>query len=314
LNSVYIGIEEGLKYLPLILAACILFRVAHFPDIGIEGTFALGSSFIAFSSQLNCSFYFGLIGSGLVGALGGLLTATLFVKYRLNSLLCGIITTFASYSTCFCLLGFKSNASFETQLSEVKIGLLGLVLGIALCIFFSTRYGLLLRIAGESPALLQKLGINTNRKIIYLLLLGNFISGLSGALVSSVEGTSSLFIADSKLFLVIISMVIGEGLLSLILYIKELSLFQFFNFSIISEYFINIFYGAGVSYLVISAIIGSFSYWIIYNVCTNFFGADEFTQIILGCITAILLIFTNKTTQNTYKLPPWTFIGDINID
>ena len=96
-DSIVIGLEEGLKYLPFIIAACILFRIAHFPDIGIEGTFALGATAMAFSSYMTWPYYVGIICAFLFGAIGGVLTGGLFVWCKLNNLLCGLITVFISY-------------------------------------------------------------------------------------------------------------------------------------------------------------------------------------------------------------------------
>jgi len=100
-----IGFSEGTKYIPFVLAAAVLFRLAHFPDIDIEGIFALGACSMALALRLGLSTWAGFTLSIVGGTLGGLLTGTLFVKFRLNALICGIITAFVAYSLCFCLLG-----------------------------------------------------------------------------------------------------------------------------------------------------------------------------------------------------------------
>lgn len=314
IDPLRIGIEEGLKYLPFILAGCILFRIAHFPDIGIEGTFALGASFMALSSHLSLPLWLGVFGASLFGGLGGLLTGTLFVKFRLNSLLCGIITTFIAYSTCYCLLGFKSTASITTNATEIITGLFGLCCCLIICLIFSTSYGLQMRIAGESPLLLKKMGILPYNKILLLLIIGNMVSGASGALVASTEGTSNLYIADSKLFLAIIALVIGEGILSLMISATNKLVIKFSNNksdNITINFLVNVLSGSGVFYLVLASIIGTFGYWVLYNMSTYFFGADEFTKMMLGFVTAILMYITTKTSKKNHIIPYWTFIGEL---
>jgi len=94
LNMLSIVFGEGAKYIPFVLAAAVLFRLAHFPDIGIEGTFALGACSIAFASRLGLPVWIGFSTSIICGILGGILTGTLFIKFKLNSLICGIITAY----------------------------------------------------------------------------------------------------------------------------------------------------------------------------------------------------------------------------
>jgi putative ABC transport system permease protein len=324
-SSIVIGFEEGLKYLPFIIAACILFRIAHFPDIGIEGTFALGATAMAFSTYMTWPYYVGIICAFLFGAIGGLLTGGLFVWCKLNNLLCGLITVFISYGFCYTLLGFNSTVSLDIFFSESVVGSIGIALGIIICIFFSTRYGLVFRIAGESPSLLNKLGFNPKNKYLLLLVAGNAVAGVAGALVASANGVASLRIADGKLFLAIMSLVIGEGILSMLItvfkynYIKKPNRWE--KIILYLRKSTIVFSGGGVSYLILSAVIGSLGYWIIFNVCIELFGANEFiqnteggvefTQSVLGGLTAFFLIISTRISRRSHALPLWTFLGKL---
>ena len=155
--TIGIAYSEAAKYLPFCIAAAVLFRITHFPDIGIEGTFALGACSIAMISSRGGDPLLGFLLAILLGASGGFLTGILFIKFKLNSLICGIITAFVAYSSCFLLLN-GSVVSFESLISTNMVAIIGLIMAAAICLFFSTRFGLLVRIAGESPELLFSLG------------------------------------------------------------------------------------------------------------------------------------------------------------
>ena len=310
---VFIGLEEGLKFLPLVIAACILFRLAHFPDMGIGGSFALGAAAIAFSTRYAFPPFAGVMLACLLGAIGGFSTGVLFVKFHLNSLLCGIITALGSYSICYNLLGREPSAAIPSFISEIWVGVIGLMLICMLCIFFSSRFGLVMRMSGESPKLLQQLGLEPRKNLLMLLILGNLVSGMAGALVVGVKANVNLHIGDGKLFQSLISLIWGEGILSVLIALtKSLNKHNTIKVSSRLTSLIKNISGTGALYSLSAAIIGSLTYWIVYNVCNGLFGAGADTQIILATMTAFLLIIASKISNKFHRLSAWSFLGDLS--
>jgi len=311
LGGISIGIEEGVKYIPFAIAACLLFRVAHFPDIGIEGSFALGSASLVFAAQLGIDGFYSLVLSVLLGSVGGGMTAVLFIYYKLNSLLCGLITSLVSYSLTFFLLGRHSSCYVDPFIDEIGIALIGLCLAVLLIVFFSTKYGLVLRVVGEQPKLIRKLGYSPTKYMFILLVLGNAIAGLSGALVVAAEGVATLSIGKSKLVLALIALILGEGLLSFVSVFSWI-LFRKMKCEALSLFFKKYFDGGGVRYLIISAMVGIVFYWTIYNASTNVFGADEYSDAILGFGVAFFLVMMKKMIKNDSSKNKWSFIGNFH--
>ena len=316
LSTLKIAFEEGAKYMPYVLAGTVMFRLAHFPDIGIQGTFALGACSMPLALMLGLPVWFGFIISILCGILGGILTGTLFVRFRLNSLICGIVTAFVAYSLCFLLLGFKSVASFPVILNENQVGLLGLLFGAVMCLFFSTRYGLSYRIAGESPDFLMQLGVSPHSRLLILLVLGNCIAAIAGSLVVCVKGSVNVRIGDFMVFQAIICLVLGEGVLSVAIALyKRISRNQSIVLPKKLERFRMViqaaFSGTGAVYPILAAILGSFCYFLIFNLCTAYVVAGDFTRLVLGLATAILLIVGSRISKRYHRFSSWTFHGYI---
>lgn len=316
LSILKIAFGEGAKYLPFVLAAAVVFRLAHFPDIGIQGTFALGACSMPFAVRLGLPVWFGFITSIVCGILGGTLTGTLFIKFKLNSLICGIITAFVAYSLCFLLLGFDSVAAFPVVLNEKNVAVLGLLFGAAMCLFFSTRFGLSYRFAGESPDFLMQLGISPKSRLLILLAFGNCIAAIAGALVVCVKGSVNVRIGEFMVFEAIICLVLGEGILSVVIALyKHFSKSQSMVFPRCLEGFRIVIQavssGTGAVYPLLAAMLGSISYYLIYNLCTAYIRVGDFTRLVLGLATAVLLIIGGQISKRYHRFSSWKFHGYI---
>jgi len=314
-----IGFEEGFKYIPFIIAASILFRISRFPDMGIGGTFLLGASSIALMQKMDMPIPVIFLFSIFVGMIGGFITGCCYIYLKLNSLICGIITALASYTISFLLMNYKSTSSTSISscsinviFSENMIGLFGILLALLLSILFSTRYGLIIKVSGESPDLLRNLGIEPKYYLLMLIITGNIISAISGTLIAGVIGNANLNMANDKLLLAITALIIGEGLVLSMLAIINKLFSEKKLYKTIASFLRLAILGSGATLLLVSGIIGSFAYWVIYNICNSIFPANEFNNLIIGIITAFLLLMSKLFSEKKYfTLSPWKFHGEI---
>lgn len=304
-------LEEGLKTLPFIVSAVILFRVAKFPDMGIGGTFLLGSSVLAFTQLHSLPIIIGFVFAILVGIMGGAITGCLFIFARLNSLICGIITALISYSVSYVLLHFQATVGFASITNEYVVGIFSLMMCLAISVFFSTRHGLLIAVAGESPKLLRMLGREPSPYLLLLILIGNAISALAGFLFVGITGVANLRLDVDKIFMAITALILGEGILSLFLiFLKSIS--KNSKAGTLRKGF-NIVLGGSTTGLMCAGVIGVFAYWGIYVGCKKVFNTAEFDRLIIGLFTAILLWLTVLFSRKKHMtLGPWKFHGEIN--
>lgn len=99
------SIALGLCYVGAVLGVFITFRILAFPDLTIEGSFPLGAAIAALFLVANWSQWWALPIAFVLGALAGVLTATLATRLRINGLLASIIVALGLYSINLRVLG-----------------------------------------------------------------------------------------------------------------------------------------------------------------------------------------------------------------
>ena len=93
----------------------ITYRILDFPDLSVDGTFPLGAA-VAVCCILNgISPWLSLIVAFFAGALAGLVTGIIHVKFKVRDLLSGIITMTALYSINQHIAGGKANVPLFGQ-------------------------------------------------------------------------------------------------------------------------------------------------------------------------------------------------------
>ena len=97
--SLILGIfEQGLIYAILALGVYITYKILDFPDLSVDSSFPLGAAVTAVMIANGAHPLLTLPVSLLAGALAGIVTGVIHVKFRVRDLLSGIITMTALYS------------------------------------------------------------------------------------------------------------------------------------------------------------------------------------------------------------------------
>jgi general nucleoside transport system permease protein len=222
---------------PLILGALcgILCERTGIVNIGIEGMMLAGA-YAAFVAKvatngwpLMASLAFGVAVALAVGALMGLLHATLSIRYRMDQIISGtVIIILAAGFTSYL---FDRNAVAEGKFSSIPIpGLtdipvvgrilfdnppltyvtLLLVLVIHIALFYS-RWGLRTRACGEHPRAADTVGINVNRYRYFNTMLGGSLAGLAGGfLVLEAVGQFQEGMTAGRGFIALAAMIFGN--------------------------------------------------------------------------------------------------------
>ncbi|MCX6045718.1 MAG: ABC transporter permease [Chloroflexi bacterium] len=222
---------------PLILGALsgILCERSGIVNIGIEGMMLAGA-FAAFVAKvatnswpLTASLFFGVLIALLIGALMGLLHATLSIRFRMDQIISGTIiiilaTGFSSYL-------FNRDAVAEGKFAMIRIPLLAdipvigpvffenppltylaliLVVVVHVALFY-TRWGLRTRAVGEHPRAADTVGINVNRYRYMNTMIGGMLAALAGAfLVLEAVGQFQEGMTAGRGFIALAAMIFGN--------------------------------------------------------------------------------------------------------
>ena len=216
----------GTLWAVLTLGAFISYKVLDFPDLSVDGTFALGGAVSATLIVKGMNPFLALPIAIMAGMLGGLCTALLHTKLKIPGLLSGILTMLALYSINLRIMSGSNKPLLGTntavKMLSAALGLSRtisiLVIGSVTCAllvgamywFFGTELGCAIRASGDNPHMARALGTNTNNMIIIGLCLSNGLVALAGALVAQGQGFADVSMGTGAMVIGLASIIIGE--------------------------------------------------------------------------------------------------------
>jgi simple sugar transport system permease protein len=187
---------------PIVLAAVgeVLNERGGLFNIGIEGIMLLSSFGAVYAAELSGSWFVGLLGGLLVGALVAYLFALIATYGAGNQIVAGVgINILALGLVAYFLLvvwkspGFHLLSNYEIRIPKITIlgysvsWMIIVALGITGLVHFileNTRFGLRLKAAGYNPFVTDVSGINVYRLRTVACVIGGVLAGLGGAYMS----------------------------------------------------------------------------------------------------------------------------------
>ena len=219
------ALELGCVYALVALALLISFRILNIADMTTDGSFTLGCAVSATVAVAGHPIL-ALPAAMLAGAAAGGITALLQTRFRIPSILAGIITNTGLYTVNLAVMGFSSNVNMlrtDTVFTLLR-PLLGpayrivpaaaaaILSAIALVLFLKTRLGLSIRATGDNPDMVRASSINTGFTITVGLCLANALTALSGALLAQYQKTADINLGTGMVIIGLASLIIGESL------------------------------------------------------------------------------------------------------
>jgi putative ABC transport system permease protein len=233
----------GLILSLLAFGVFISFRIFEFPDITTEGSLTLGGAVAAVLIVAGVNPVFATLAAFAGGALAGTATAVLHTRFKINSLLSGILVMTALYSVNLHVMG-KSNIPLLTErtlatmaesvgtrvlgspelqvigwevstrdLASLILALLiAAVAGTALYLFFRTNIGTAMQAAGDNSQMIRALGVNVENMIVLGLALSNGMVAVAGALLTQYQGFADVQMGIGMVVWGLASVIIGEAL------------------------------------------------------------------------------------------------------
>ena len=210
----------GLILSLLAMGVFISFRVFHVADITAEGSITLGAAVAATALVAGVNPLLATAFGFLGGMVAGATTGILHTKFKIHSLLSGILVMTALYSINLHVMG-KSNVPLVSQTTlssyaealgqslgrgavsftvfgwEVSLHdasilifmlLVSVFIGVALYLFFRTNLGTAMRATGDNDQMIRAMGVNVSNMIILGLAISNGMIAVSGALLAQYQG------------------------------------------------------------------------------------------------------------------------------
>jgi putative ABC transport system permease protein len=228
----------------LALGVFISFRIFAFPDITADGSVTLGASVAATLMVHGISPPLASLAAFAAGMLAGACTGTLYTRFKINSLLSGILVMTALYSINLHIMG-KSNVpllsvnTLVTQSEQLGMKLMHgassfnlagwnvsvrdasvlavvalsvALTGVLLYLFLRTNLGMAMRATGDNVQMIRALGVNDANMIIFGVAISNGFVALSGALLAQYQGFADVGMGIGMVVWGLASVIIGEAL------------------------------------------------------------------------------------------------------
>lgn len=220
------ALELGCIYALVALALFLSFRILNIADMTTDGSFTLGcavSATIAVAGHPILA----LPAAMAAGAAAGFVTAALQTRFRIPSILAGIITNTGLYTVNLAVMGFSSNVNMlktPTLFSLLKptlgagfklipAALISILAGLLLAAFLKTRLGLSIRATGDNPDMVRASSINTAFTVTVGLCIANAMTALSGAVLAQYQKAADINMGTGMVIIGLASLIIGETIL-----------------------------------------------------------------------------------------------------
>lgn len=224
-------IEQGSIYAILALGIYITYMILDFPDLTVDGSFPLGAAITAklISSGVNCAVTIPI--AILCGALAGLVTGIIHVKFKIRDLLASIITMTALYSVNLRIAGsanvniFSFNTIFNNSFTKtvfagdayryrtaVMCFLIAVILKLLMDFFLKTKAGYLLRAVGSNENVVTTLAKDKGSVKILGLVIANALASLSGCIIAQQQRFFEISMGTGTMVAGLASVIIGVSL------------------------------------------------------------------------------------------------------
>ena len=216
------GLLQGLVLALVAYAIMIPFRLLNFPDLSSEGAYPLGGALCASLIIAEVHPILAIIFASIAAGLVGIGTALIHLRFKVNTLLAGIILSTMLYSVNLRIMGKPNLALFdqpilflnESMLSKILIMfIIIIVFVIPLAIFLRTEKGLRLRAVGLNPDFAKRQSICITSYTVLGLFIANCYSGLAGGLMVQLQAYMDIGMGVGIVIHGLAALMIGEAII-----------------------------------------------------------------------------------------------------
>lgn len=232
-------LTQGFIYALLSYGIYITYKILDFPDLTVDGSFPLGAAIAAVLLVKGMNPFGALLAALLVGAVAGLVTGIIHVKFGVRDLLAGIITMTALFSINLQIAG--SNLAVERAIDTIFTSgpimaimgnsslmmrkfvmslIVALIFKFILDWYLSTKSGMLLRAVGDNSTLVTTLAKDKGVVKIIGLVIANALVALSGAMVCMEQRAFSSTMGTGQMVFGLAAVIIGTTLFRKLSFVK----------------------------------------------------------------------------------------------
>ena len=221
------AVELGLVFSFVALGVYLSFRVLDFPDLTVDGSFPLGAAVTAVLIIAGVNPWLAALFAMMAGAVAGLVTATLNIRFGILNLLASILTMTALFSVNLRVMG-KPNVALINQDTMISpfygqgipeyyvrplfVGVLVIVAAFLVWRFLESNIGLAMRATGANPRMARAQGVKTDRQIYLGMAMSNALVALGGALFAQTNGFADVTSGVGTIVVGLAAVIIGETL------------------------------------------------------------------------------------------------------
>jgi len=214
----------------LSLALMLPFRVLNFADMSCEGAFPLGGCVCVTLMAAGWPASAAALAAMACGFAAGCVTAFVHVRFRIHSLLAGILVTTMIYSLNLRIMGRANVSVFgqatlydslplrwlgdnadPTTARIILAGGLSLLAVLALTALFRTEKGIAMRSVGANPTMAQAQGVPVWAYTIFGVGLANAMAATSGVLMAQSQGFADVNMGLGVMVNGLAALMIGEA-------------------------------------------------------------------------------------------------------
>jgi putative ABC transport system permease protein len=200
----------------------IPFRLLNFPDLTSEASYPLGGAICSSLIILNMGIMFSIFIATILAGIIGICTALIHLRFKVNSLLAGIILSTMVYSINLRIMGKPNLALFDKSILfagmpiSLKILLMLsiiIALAIAFILFLYSEKGLRLRAVGLNKAFANKQTISITNYTILGLFIANCYNGLAGSIMVQLQSYMDIGMGVGIVIHGLAALMIGETII-----------------------------------------------------------------------------------------------------
>ena len=231
LNSFYglipVTIAQSLIVSFVVLGVMLPFRILNFPDLTSEGAFPLGGCVCGTLIAAGVNPFLACFVALLCGFAAGCTTAFIHLRFRINTLLAGILVMTMLYSINLRIMGrtniplftydtvFTILAGASANFPWTKILIVGLLVALvlgAMLYFFMSEKGTAMRAVGASPDMAEAQGINVGTATIIGVGVASALSATGGSIMVQTQGFADVNMGFGILINGLAALIIGEAI------------------------------------------------------------------------------------------------------
>ena len=231
MEQLIIGVfEQGFIYAIMALGVYITYKILDFPDLSVDSTFPLGAAITSVIVSSGKSPFLALFAATAAGAIAGIVTGIIHVKFKVRDLLSGIIVMTGLYTINLRIVGqnnvplFNYDSVFDNDFTNgifpealasyktvIMIFIIMIIAKVLLDLYLKTKSGYLLRAVGDNETIVTSLAKDSGFVKIVGLAISNGLVALAGSVMCQQQRFFEISMGTGTIVIGLASVIIGTN-------------------------------------------------------------------------------------------------------